>query len=287
MLSLAGITSPASFPQSLPERTYQVLKCNFHTHTTYSNDGIYTPTQTVNLFYDAGFDVLAITDHNTNAGVSEARAASADKGMIIIPGEEVSCYWSDWTNKHVVALFTEKKIGQWQNISVETIFNDVHSQNGIGIIAHYWVTPEKWNPYLNATYIDGWEVNNPKESNIDTNWVYTSKYIYLRNQDFHSDLNSITQYCNYVLVENRTVEGVKDALLNKRVVVYENGELYGSPYALSLNLKNQGSISTTKNLPPPSAPIATPAPTSIPILLGSFYFDKTSKNQNSPIVSVS
>jgi hypothetical protein len=52
-------TSTAQNPV-IPPHTYQILKVNFHAHSTYS-DGTYTPAQLVNI-YKAGYDVLAITD---------------------------------------------------------------------------------------------------------------------------------------------------------------------------------------------------------------------------------
>jgi len=46
--------------------------CDLHTHTTVS-DGQYTPVELVELAKRRGMSVLAMTDHDTIAGVTEAQ----------------------------------------------------------------------------------------------------------------------------------------------------------------------------------------------------------------------
>src|SRR5271169_4428639 len=46
-------------------RYIQMLLCDFHIHTTFS-DGSLEMGKTVDLFGQAGFDVIAITDHVVN-----------------------------------------------------------------------------------------------------------------------------------------------------------------------------------------------------------------------------
>jgi 3',5'-nucleoside bisphosphate phosphatase len=60
-----------------------------HTHSTCS-DGVLTPTQLVQKAAQAGVKALALTDHDTIAGLPEARAAAADVEMEIVPGVELS-----------------------------------------------------------------------------------------------------------------------------------------------------------------------------------------------------
>ena len=48
--------------------------CDLHTHTT-ASDGQYTPSQLAALAKERGLSVLAVTDHDTTAGVDEARRA--------------------------------------------------------------------------------------------------------------------------------------------------------------------------------------------------------------------
>lgn len=60
-----------------------------HTHTTYS-DGILTPQQLVARAANAGVKALAITDHDTLNGWSEAIAAAKLHDIEIVPGVELS-----------------------------------------------------------------------------------------------------------------------------------------------------------------------------------------------------
>lgn len=62
---------------------------DLHTHTT-ASDGQYAPAELVRLAKDRGLSVLAVTDHDTIAGVDEARAAGAALGLRTIRGVELS-----------------------------------------------------------------------------------------------------------------------------------------------------------------------------------------------------
>ncbi|WP_046227245.1 PHP domain-containing protein [Paenibacillus dauci] len=67
---------------------------DMHTHTQ-ASDGMNTPTENVQLAAAAGLSALAITDHDTVAGVAEALAAGEQYGVTIIPGVEVSTMEED------------------------------------------------------------------------------------------------------------------------------------------------------------------------------------------------
>ncbi|HUH08129.1 MAG TPA: PHP domain-containing protein [Egibacteraceae bacterium] len=65
------------------------MTIDFHTHTRFS-DGSTTPTQNAELAAIQGVRGLAITDHDTMAGWDEAAEACAAKGLIFVPGIELS-----------------------------------------------------------------------------------------------------------------------------------------------------------------------------------------------------
>jgi len=60
-----------------------------HCHTTCS-DGTLTPKALVGAAIEAGVSALAITDHDTLAGWTEAQEAAAGTGLEIVPGLELS-----------------------------------------------------------------------------------------------------------------------------------------------------------------------------------------------------
>jgi predicted metal-dependent phosphoesterase TrpH len=59
-----------------------------HLHTTYS-DGSYTPAEVVDLARRSGLAAIAITDHDTTAGIGEARSAAGDR-LEVIAGVEIT-----------------------------------------------------------------------------------------------------------------------------------------------------------------------------------------------------
>jgi predicted metal-dependent phosphoesterase TrpH len=62
---------------------------DLHTHTT-ASDGALTPTQLIHRAARRGLTTLAVTDHDTTAGLAEARAAAAPLGITLIPGVEIN-----------------------------------------------------------------------------------------------------------------------------------------------------------------------------------------------------
>lgn len=75
---------------------------DLHSHSLFS-DGSLSPADLVALAARAGIEVLALTDHDTVAGVPEAQAAARSAGIRLLPGVEVSAIWQD-QNIHVVGL---------------------------------------------------------------------------------------------------------------------------------------------------------------------------------------
>jgi 3',5'-nucleoside bisphosphate phosphatase len=62
---------------------------DLHVHSN-ASDGTDAPADVVRRAAAAGLDVLALTDHDTQAGVAEARAALPG-GLVLVPGMELSC----------------------------------------------------------------------------------------------------------------------------------------------------------------------------------------------------
>jgi predicted metal-dependent phosphoesterase TrpH len=62
---------------------------DLHTHSSVS-DGTETPSQLVRAAAAAGLGTVALTDHDSTAGWSEASIAAASSGITLIPGMEFS-----------------------------------------------------------------------------------------------------------------------------------------------------------------------------------------------------
>src|SRR2546422_4966806 len=64
---------------------------DLHTHTT-ASDGTYSPTELVAEAARRGVRVLAITDHDSTEGLTEAMAAAdSHRPLEILPGIEINC----------------------------------------------------------------------------------------------------------------------------------------------------------------------------------------------------
>lgn len=65
------------------------MRIDLHTHSNCS-DGTDTPTMLVHKAIAAGLDVIALTDHDTFAGIAEAQEAGKRSGLRVVNGLEMS-----------------------------------------------------------------------------------------------------------------------------------------------------------------------------------------------------
>jgi 3',5'-nucleoside bisphosphate phosphatase len=83
---------------------------DFHTHSDCS-DGVLPPAQLVERARARGVGTLALTDHDTTAGLMEARTACDAAGIHFVSGVELSASWRNQT-VHLVGLeFDEQHAG--------------------------------------------------------------------------------------------------------------------------------------------------------------------------------
>jgi len=64
-------------------------RADLHTHTT-ASDGLFAPEDNVRMAKEAGLAAIAITDHDTVAGVPEALRAGKELEIVVVPGVEIS-----------------------------------------------------------------------------------------------------------------------------------------------------------------------------------------------------
>lgn len=84
-----------------------MTKIDLHMHSIYSCDGEYTPKALVKMAKDAGIEAIALTDHNTTAGVNEALEAGKNAGIEVIPAIELDCMYQDKIF-HVLGYFIDQ-----------------------------------------------------------------------------------------------------------------------------------------------------------------------------------
>ncbi len=78
---------------------------DLHTHTT-ASDGALAPRALVERAYDVGIRTLSVTDHDTLAGIPEAAAEAAARGMEFLPGIEITAVHNA-RDVHMLAYFLD------------------------------------------------------------------------------------------------------------------------------------------------------------------------------------
>ena len=69
--------------------TIAAVRIDLHVHSN-ASDGTDAPAEVVRRARAAGLDVMALTDHDTQAGIAAARGAIGDD-LTLVPGMELSC----------------------------------------------------------------------------------------------------------------------------------------------------------------------------------------------------
>lgn len=79
------------------------MYCDLHTHSNYS-DGTDTPSRIISEAKRLGLTAVALTDHNTLAGLPEFLSEAEKQGVTAIPGIEISTAHND-KEFHLLGLF--------------------------------------------------------------------------------------------------------------------------------------------------------------------------------------
>jgi len=125
------------------------VRIDLHTHSTVS-DGTESPADVMRSAHAAGIDVVALTDHDSMAGLEDAGEMAAALGMNFVPGIEVSCrrdgvsihllaYWPDPSNDKIMSMLAltrdarldrAKEIVRRVGADYPLVWDDVLAQSG-------------------------------------------------------------------------------------------------------------------------------------------------------------
>ncbi len=223
-----------------------MLLCDFHIHTRYS-DGSLELRKTVDIFGQAGFDVIAITDHVVNGDSSigkithtlnlsiternfeeymrnineEAQRAWDKYSMLVIPGVEITKnYISSDKSAHLLLIDIKEFVPAFWDY--EKIFLEAKKQEALIVACHPHNTPDMtnkdtlflWNNREKySKYIDAWEIANRDDV---FNVVSQKKYPYIANSDFHKARHIYSW--KTILNCEKTVAAVKNCIRHNRGV---------------------------------------------------------------------
>ncbi len=104
-----------TFPEACATIPLPWVGSTCNAHTAFS-DGTLTPSEVVRLALERDLSVLAVTDHDTTAGLGEAASAAEGTGLEIVPGVEFSAEY-DGASLHVLALAILGETPPWTAVA--------------------------------------------------------------------------------------------------------------------------------------------------------------------------
>ncbi|WP_058486877.1 PHP domain-containing protein [Defluviitalea phaphyphila] len=220
------------------------MKLCLHIHSEYSHDSKSSVKEIVNTAKKLGYNVIAITDHNTAKGGVEALKYQ-DNGIKIIPGAEFSTQYG-----HVLAYFIDETIEKNtpkidnKRFDFYKIVENVKKSNGVLILAHPYNSKLKDNMDI-LNHVDGIEKYNArldsfyfktKSNNFTDSLLNKKNFIYLGGPDAHS-LEELKN-C-YTITEDFDLnpKDFKSALIKKSIIYYKKSSNYIIAKAKLHNLK--------------------------------------------------
>jgi 3',5'-nucleoside bisphosphate phosphatase len=234
---------------------YQTLKGDFHIHTVFSDGHVWPDFRVVEAWTE-GLDVIAITDHieyhshtdditsdNLNLGYERAKVKANNLNILLIPGAEIS---KKVPPGHLNALFI-KDVNKLRDDDPMIQIEEAVKQGAFILWNHPgwgWAKPlpdtTKWWDFQTAILDKGWlhgiEVYNTEEwYQVALKWGIEKELTVFANSDIHAPINYwydlSHQYSHrpmtLVFAKSRTLDGVKEALFERRTLAYFDDILAG------------------------------------------------------------
>jgi len=190
------------------------MKANFHTHagTGPNTCGAYEIDDVVRLYKEAGYDVLAITNHDCMIDVGEYQSKY---DILLFNGFEYS------QDRHMLCIDADRTVfGNHQDV-----LDEVGSMGGFSILCHpNWIVKEYW-PWEEISKLSGYtgiEVYNSVIFRLNGTGLAADTWDYLLSRgslvwgfaddDFHRWFD-LARSWNVVYAPARTREDVKAAII--------------------------------------------------------------------------
>jgi len=237
--------------QDIDWNTIQQYKANFHTHSTWSFDGHYHVDETVQKYHQAGYKILALTEHDANPypwhhfPLYQPQTIALNPigmDMLTLPGNELSKNFNNSWNEvggsefnHHNDFFTGRQGQEFATLRESYAYTQ--SLGGMQLINHpgqYWNlntyytagaknSPE-WHAENFRTYhsLIGLEVYNQgdKRPNDRILWdqilelTMPETPVYGYSCDDTHTLEQFFRNYNWMLMPQLTTEALKDAMTN-------------------------------------------------------------------------
>jgi 3',5'-nucleoside bisphosphate phosphatase len=245
-LVLAAAPAAAQHRDALPVPDlpgYRTLKCDFHTHTVFSDGEVWPTTRVVEAWRE-GLDAIAITDH---AGYNPhekdlkpdlerphaiALPLAEQLGLILVPGVEIA-----ERDFHCNALFVTD-VNAFFNLGMAEALEVARKQDAFVFWNHPgWKETPQWEPPASTLYerglIQGFELAN--ETTVYEEafpWAREYHLAIFANSDIHVPTTSFytprERPVTLVFVRTANLAGIREALLARRTAAWVNGEVWGA-----------------------------------------------------------
>lgn len=248
---------------------YQTLKCDFHIHTVFS-DGLVWPTVRIDEAYREGLDAIALTEHieyrphekdipaSHNRSYEIAEQAAKSKNILLIRGSEIT---RSMPPGHSNAIFISDADSLDQK-DYRDAFLAAKRQNAFifwnhpGWDAQQPDTTVWWKEHtelLENGCMQGIEVVNGNYFPEAHQWCLDKKLTMLGNSDIHQPIQADIDFAKgehrgmtLVFAKERSIEGIREALLNRRTAVYYGENLIGEEVYLKELFENALEIKQVK-----------------------------------------
>lgn len=248
---------------SIPDlEQYKTLKCDFHMHSVFS-DGLVWPTVRVDEAYAEGLDAISLTEHleyrphkedikaSHNRSYEIAKQKAEQLGIILIKGSEITRKMAPGHNNAIFLQDCDKldtpdyldafKAAKAQNAFIfwnhpgwdaqqpeETRWWDIHTQ------------------LYDGGYMQGIEVANGAGYFPEAQqWCLDKKLAMIGTSDIHQPIQTDINFAKgehrtmtLVFAKERSAEGIREALLNRRTAVFFQDKLIGEEPWLKELFKN-------------------------------------------------
>ena len=241
---------PARHEIALPDIPgYKTLKCDLHTHTMFSDGGVW-PTVRVDNAWEDGLDAIAITDHieyrphaqdltgDFNRPYEIALPGAKEKNIILIKGGEIT---RGMPPGHFIALFM-KDVNALDKPDYMDALRDAVNQGAFIQWNHPgWLAQQpdttRWMKCHEEIYKKGWmhgiEVFNDKEFYPEAvQWALDKNLAMTANSDFHDNNYYKKQFpirpITLVFATERTGEALREAMFVGRTAALFFDKLVGT-----------------------------------------------------------
>jgi len=246
---------------------YKTLKCDLHMHTVFS-DGLVWPPVRVDEAWREGLDVISITDHieyqphkkdiptNHNRPYHIALSQAREKNILLIKGTEIT---RETPPGHFNAIFLQD-VNSLDTEDLFDVMKAANKQNAFVFWNHPGWKPEHkgWFDTHTTLYENKWmhgiEVVNGDSYYPEAHqWCLEKNLTMMSNSDIHQPATLLeTSPGNHrsmtlVFARQRSIDAVKEALVEGRTTVWFNDQLIGRKKYLDAIFKESVAIGKPYN----------------------------------------